>query len=205
MRLFILSAVLLLSPWQNASNQYFPQGCYMSFAEMRNRTPSLHCTLQVEERDPDAKTLLGGNDFQISGGGKCISKKEIKDEMWAYSDGAKMYVNCKRFRHRDAYALALTCGRFIAFYENGTESGMNAAGAGGVIGYGLAETFGKGAIDRALNLIDLKTSKLFLLDRPFLTHTLDSFPDLQEKYQKEPGNDRDSIMLRYVKLIDERE
>lgn len=209
MKVSLLILPVLLS-LQNGTDKHYPRGCYMSFAEIKNKMPGIGCNLKIEKRGEDAKLWLGGNDFKMVPADKCISKAKIQNQVWAYSNDTVLFVNCRllNIQSRDepatnSYSQVLTYGRYLAFYSYYLSQEVKIAGAlGGAVGTAIAAGNSKEPLKKELHVIDMQTAKLFWVDSAFIAKTLEGLPELYGKFtQKEMFANDAEVQLNYLKLV----
>jgi hypothetical protein len=200
----VYKILLLILPCFILHGQNFPKGAYMSFNEVRQKSPSSQCELIIKESGVDVNNKAGINDYQLAAPSRCISKSAIRKEMWAYSDGNSLYFNCRHLRKDAAYTKVLTFGRFLAFYENensGEKAAITAIGSvlgppGAMVGYAIGYAFENQEPGRYLNVIDMDSAKLFYLDSAFLSVKLKDYPALYENFKSDlyAGNEEQQLM-----------
>jgi hypothetical protein len=114
MKTFHIFFFLLLAPvFVYGQSNHFPEGAYMSFDEILERAPSRQLDLKLLRRTQGDIKMNGGNDFKLESEDKSISKKTIKKEIWAYSFGDTLYVNCKMFMMQTWYAPLISDGEYL--------------------------------------------------------------------------------------------
>jgi hypothetical protein len=183
-------------------NENFPRGCYMNLEELKSRNPSIHCPLQVKGRDDDTdKVWIWAEDFRLVSKNKCLTKTQINNEVWAYSNDTFLYLNCKAVKLQSGYTRVLTNGRFLAFYENWVSLAMGLPG-GFIVGAIVAGTVTK-PTGRYLQVIDLKTSMRYLVDSSYIEKTLKDFPALHEKFSKEGRPNDSDVHIGYLQEVNE--
>ena len=123
----------------------------MNLKEMLEKQPSNQIHLDIEERTEGDIVMMGGNDFKLISGDKSVKKRSIKREIWAYSDGKNLYVNCFQFDCQFWYAKVEVEGEKLQFHAG---ISMNEATMGGAIGGAVAAT------KRYLYQLNLETGKL---------------------------------------------
>jgi hypothetical protein len=114
MKTFLLFFFLLLAPiFVYCQSNHFPKGAYMSFDEILERAPSRQLDLKLLRRTQGDIKMNGGNDFKLESEDNSISKKTIKKEIWAYSFGDTLYVNCKKYMMQTWYAPLISDGEYL--------------------------------------------------------------------------------------------
>jgi hypothetical protein len=184
----------------------FPKGLYMSLDEVKKRTPSLKCSVIVEEQSEEVKVWMETNDYKLLPEGKCISQHKLKKKVWAYSDGEQLYINCRIVKLQSWYAKILTAGRFLAFYENRVSQNIkDAAVLGGLIGAHVAINSTQKPIDRYLQVIDLKESMRYFVDSVFVKRALAEHLELLQKFETEVDKNSHKTLLAYLQMINDIE
>jgi hypothetical protein len=174
----------------------YPAGCYMTIEELKTKTPSKHCRLQVGEKQAGAFLGFGANDYVLTSTDKCFSKKEIRSDMFAYSDGTHLYLNGGKQDLQGAYVGVIARGNnFFAF--NGTRTTQEAVGA---LLMGGEATTGTEAKGRYLYVMDVKTGKSFYATPEYMDKILESYPALKKQYDAEINKGADETMLKYINL-----
>ena len=92
-QLFVLTVLMTLNQTIKAQDIAYPEGMYMTFQEIIDKTPSEDFKVQLEKRTKGKIKMNGGNDFQINPINKNVKKKTLKKEVIAYSDGLNLYIN----------------------------------------------------------------------------------------------------------------
>ncbi len=204
--LFLFVFLTMLHPQSNTGNP-FPAGCYMSFAEIQTKAPSVQCSLKIDKRETDAKVWLGGNDFRLTCADKCISNAKIRSTVWAYSNGSDLYINCMKLKKdsQPSFAQIITYGRYLAFYRNRlSDKVQDAMILGGVVGGAIATGASEKPVEQDLFVIDTKTAKLFWVDSNYMTKILKEKPELYNEFihNGAKAND-DAIQLQYIRLLNQ--
>lgn len=82
--LFIL--ILFISEVNGQIDKY-PKGVYITFDEVKIKSPSQQIPLVVSKRTKSDIKMSGGNDYKIESEDKAINKNTVKKEFIAYSQG----------------------------------------------------------------------------------------------------------------------
>lgn len=218
MKISPLLILVLLLTGTTLTAQSFPHGIYMSITEIEEKKPSLTHSLRLERRTIGEIKMSGGNEYRLSSPTKVISKKDIKKNIVAYSNGDTLFLNCFQYRIQLHYTPILKHGRYLFFVagisqdenmynyqiqesETSTFWSKVGGGIGGAI-YGA-----KVAQLRFPYLLDIKTNDLTYLNDFGLEEILaKNSLELLKSYRKEKNrNDetKNQLMLKYVDKLNE--
>lgn len=220
MKIKLLALILFLVNILALNAQDFPKGIYMSIDEVQNKEPSLAYTLLSERRTIGEIKMSGGNDYRISSTTKLISKKDIKKNIAAYSNGDTLFLNCFKYNIQLHYTPVLKHGRYLFFVagisqdenmynyqiqesETSTFWSKVGGGIGGAI-YGA-----KVAQLRFPYLVDLESNELTYLNDFGLEELLakNSLALLKRYREEKNSNDipKSQLVLKYVDKLNELE
>ena len=199
--LFLVASLSSLAQQQN-----YPKGAYMSFDDIVTKTPSQKYELLVEKRTNGDIKIVGGNDYKIESEDKSL-KKTIKKEMWAYSDGDTLYINCFHYKVQPWYAKVLSDGDYLVFkgglsqLSDEQKEQMAMASYFGAIGGAFAGA--KMAMMRFLYVIDKKNNEISTLTPELLEKLLADDERLLQQFNEEADKKSEQILLKYVKLLND--
>jgi hypothetical protein len=88
----------------------YPKGAYLSFDELQAMQPSADLDIIVEKRTQGDIVMVGGNDYKLISNDKSIKKKYLRKEVFAYSDGEELFLNCFPLRLYFGYTKILNDG-----------------------------------------------------------------------------------------------
>ena len=185
--------------------QNYPKGAYMSFDEIVNKAPSQQYDFDVERRTDGDIKMVGGNDYKINSADKSIKKKFIKKEMWAYSNGDTLYINCFQYKVQPWYASVISDGKYLVIrgglsqLSDEQKKQMAMASYFGAIGGALAGA--KMAMMRFLYIIDKSTNEISTVTPELLENLLADYEEQLAQYSNEEAKDSEETMLRYLKLL----
>jgi len=203
---FYLTFLFLISiqfSTQCQSN-HFPKGAYMSFEEILERSPSRQMELDLVRRTQGDIKMSGGNDFKFESKDKSVSKKTIKKEIWAYSFGDTLYVNCRKFMMQTWYAPLISDGEYLVIkaglsnYLEEQEKQRNVSYAFGAIGGGLQGA--KLATLRFLYVIDKNSRIAKTVIEERMPDILETRQDLLIEFNKETEKTEDTY-LQYLRRL----
>ncbi|SFQ39101.1 DUF6563 family protein [Parafilimonas terrae] len=205
-KLVALSWPFLISTVSYTQANHFPKGAYMSFEEISNKNPSKQLELEIIKRTDFDIKMNGGNDYKFESNNGSVSKKTIKKEIWAYSTGDTLYINCLKFSIQTWYAPIISDGKYLivkAGLSNyaaeqkkqlkTTGNGWNATG-GAINGARLATL-------RFLYAIDKNTQKAITVTSGAMQDILKDRNDLLVQFNAETKKNDEFICLKYLKLL----
>jgi len=198
--------LLILSGFQaNAQQQKYPKGAYMSFEEIVKKTPSKQLDLTIEKRSKGDIKMVGGNDYKLTTEDKSIEKKMLKTELWAYSLGDTLFINCFQYKVQLWYACIISDGKYLIFKGGLSQNQdlykkqMKMAALFGAMGGAFAGA--KMALMRFVYIIEKSTNILKIINSEALKELLADRKDLLEQYEKEANKEDDQIIIKYLELI----
>jgi hypothetical protein len=189
----------------------YPEGAYMSLEEVLSRTPSQHPDVQVVFRTRGDIKMNGGNDFKLTSDDKTVKRRLLTKDIYAYSDGEILYINCRPLRLQKWYADVLGDGRYI-FFRAGLsnlskemrkkrgETAMVSVMFGGIVG-GLAAA--EQALERYMYAIDTESGEVMAVDEVVMDALLAPAPELQAAFREEPERRFDASWIKYFGLLDD--
>lgn len=200
----LIITVILFSGNQLSAQVNYHKGVYMSFEEIFYKKPSQQYDLEVVKRTVANIKMNGGNDYKLISPDKSVSKKTIKKEIWGYSTGDTLYLNCFHYDVQPWYANVISDGKYLVFFggiskdseEQKTQLQMGyyfGAVGGAIQGAKLATL-------RFLYVVDKKTNEIIAVTPEKMYDLLDNV-DLLQKYQHEIGKETEKVMIEYLKQL----
>ncbi len=199
--------LLLFGLNSNSQTNHFPKGAYMTFDEIINKNPSKQLDLQIIKRTMGDIKMNGGNDYKIESNDNTIPKKTLKKEIWAYSLGDTLYINCIQFGMQTWYAPLFSDGKYLvlkAGLSNYVDEQKKQRGIGyafGPIGGGLQGAHL--ATLRFLYVIDKNTKKAITVTEEKMQELLKDRNDLLSQFDNENKKDDEQVLVKYLKLLNE--
>lgn len=177
----------------------YPAGCYMTLEELQTKVPTKKCKLQVTEKAGGVFLGFGANDYVLQSKDDCLSKRQIRGDMFAYSNGNELYLNGGKQDLQGAYVGVVSRGKnYLVF--SGTRTTQEAIGA---MLMGGAATTGTEAKGRYLYVMDMKTGKSLYATPEYLDEILSPLPELKKQYDAENAKGSDETMLKYLILCNQ--
>jgi hypothetical protein len=197
-KLFVLAFTLIVC-YENSFSQEttYPKGGYMNLKELLNKQPSIPFVFQIEKRTKGDIRMTGGNDYKVHSEVDSISKKKIKNEIYAISTGDTLFLNCYPLGYQTWYTQALSTGKYIAFKAGYSTAEGREANMGGPFAGASAAT------ERFLYLLDTTSGKVVIYDQEKFSEFLDEYPDLKSQFRNETYMGT-STLIKYIKLINAR-
>ncbi|MEQ9443246.1 MAG: hypothetical protein RIG62_29685 [Cyclobacteriaceae bacterium] len=210
----ILAVIVLVLSVTMAFGQKsdYPKGVYMSFDEIKQKTPSVSVELEIERRTKGEIKMNGGNDYKLYTSDKSIRKKIIKKEYYGYSDGDSLYINCIHYDIQPWYATVLSDGKFLvirggismipktqkAQLDNQAQLGYMFGAIGGAI------QGAKLAMLRFIYVIDKESNQITTVSSDYLRKLLSETPELLEQFEAEEEQANQKIFVKYLGLLNEK-
>jgi hypothetical protein len=198
--------VYLILAYSAMAQEAIKKDCFLSNYEYRNGSPSVNIPLTIEKRSQTDIAMSGGNDYKVESANPDITKKYIKQELWAIRQGDALFINCFKLNLGWWYARALTVGRYIcldaslpSLIQLRKDLGLNSysSATGGAIA-GAAN-----AKQRILYIYDSRTEKVLLLDEKTMPKILEADAGLLKTYQSEGIKNRE-VLLNYIVQLNSR-
>ncbi|GAB3175047.1 hypothetical protein GCM10027291_34440 [Telluribacter humicola] len=190
----------------------YPAGAYMSFEEIKQKSPSVSVELEVERRTNGDIKMNGGNDYRLSKSDNSIPKKSLKKDYYGYSDGDSLYINCIHYKIQSWYTPVLSDGKFLvikggismvpkiqkAQLNNQVQLGHMFGAVGGAI------QGAKLAMLRFIYIIDKESNQITPVSSHLLKELLSSSTDLLGQYEAEKEHNDQEVFIKYLKLLNEQ-
>ncbi len=201
---FLLSITLVAS-----SQVTYPKGCYFNFEDLVNKTPVTTYHPAIEKRSKTDIAMNGGNDYKLDSPDNTIKRKVLKKEIFAYSSGDTLYINCSKYRLQNWYANVISDGKYFVFMagipmdpamqskklkEDIQMSMQFGAVAGAFAGAELAKL-------RFLYIVDKETNEVKMVDPEVMNNVLKDYPDLYTKYNTETKKDDREVQIEFLKQV----
>lgn len=184
-----------------------PQGIYLNLEDLKARRPTVQAKLQVSRRSGGDAAMSEGGDYKITDLGDSLAKKFLKREMFAYVSNDSLFLNCERQQLGPWYSLVLNRGEFLVFSTAKSSNGAIVTGAmiGGAIGGAVAGAIAgaSNADNRQYFILSMSTGNSRTLTKEYLIARFKDRGknDLLAKFNTEPDQDWDFILLRYAELL----
>lgn len=205
MRKIILILAVLLISFSVTSQEFYPKGSYLSFEELKAKTPSENFDLTIERRTKSDIKMNGGNDYKLITADKSIKRKVLKREIVAYSTGDSLFINGLPYKLQTWYSKIISDGKYFVFTagipmdKTMQTKEMQAGMAFGAIGGGIAGA--SLAMKRFLYILEKETNKVIMIDTEVMTELLTEYPELLDKYNLEGEKIEIPTQIEYLKIL----
>lgn len=205
----IIFLLLVTFSFSFGQQHNYPKGAYLSFDEIINKSPSEQYDLEIIARTNGDIKMVGGNDYKIESADKTIKKKVLKKDIWAYSNGDTLYINCFHYKVQPWYAKVISDGDFLVIRaglsQNSEEQKEQMAMGYSFGAIGGAFAGAKMAMLRFLYVIDKSTNEIFSVTSELLSKQLLADDDkLLQQFEEEADKESEQVLLKYVKLLNEK-
>ena len=207
-RLIVASLFYSINIVCYSQTNHFPRGTYMSFEEITNKNPSKQLNLEIIKRTAFDIQMNGGNDYKLESNNDSVSKKIRKKEIWGYSLGDTLYLNCFKFSMQTWYAPIISTGKYLIVkaglsnYAGEQKKQLKIANSGwAAMGGGIGGA--KLATLRFLYAIDNNTQEAITVSLETMQVLLKDRNDLLTKYNSEEKKDDETVYIKYLKLLNE--
>jgi hypothetical protein len=205
MRKIILILAVLLISFSVTSQEFYPKGSYLSFEELKAKTPSENFDLTIERRTKSDIKMNGGNDYKLISADKSIKRKVLKREIVAYSTGDSLFINGLPYKLQTWYSKIISDGKYFVFTagipmdKTMHTKEMKLGMAFGAIGGGIAGA--SLAMKRFLYILEKETNKIIMIDTEVMTELLTEYPELLDKYNLEGEKIEIPTQIEYLKIL----
>jgi hypothetical protein len=209
--LIVILSLALLSSTVHSQNDKYPEGFYMSFEETIKKSPSKNYNIELEKRSKGKIKMNGGNDYQLNPVDQNINKKFLKRDVYAYSDGTDLYLNCYKYELQFWYTKIVgENDKYFVFNAGlpmypkrfGIESSNISHMFGGIIsGFSAA----KKALIRLPYLLDKDSQEVILVSEKNIKDFIGNSTELVTEFDNEPEKDSIETLSKYLlKWINEK-
>ena len=218
MRKITFSIIILFPIHLSMLSAQKENGAYLSKYSYKQNSPEYNADFfGIKQRTKTNIAMVGGNDYKVECLGKDVSKKTIKNDIWAVVKNDTLYLNALPITGLMGYAKAEVAGRYCALKvaipnkakyikelsSNDVGNVSTVAILGGPIIGGIAGA--SQALKRILIVYDTETGARELLNLNSITKLLTPYDDLKEQFSFEVKKEDEEILLKYLILINEKE
>lgn len=203
-----LIITILLIGFYATSQGLYPKGWYMSFEEIKTKSPSKNYELEIEKRTNSDIKMNGGNDYKLISPDKTVKRKVLKKEIFAFSTGDSLYINCLPYKLQSWYSNIISDGEYFVFTagipmdETMQSKEMQAGMAFGAVGGAFAGA--SLAMRRFLYILNLETNNVEMVDVEVMNKALKDYPELLDQYNSESKKSEVLTQIDYLKLLNEK-
>ena len=197
MFIFLTNAVV-------AQTENYPQGLYMNLQEVLDKAPSGKHSVELEERSAGKIKMNGGNDYQINSAEKAVKRAFLFKEVYAYSEGSDLYLNCYKHELQAWYTRVEGENQKYFFFKagipmNAKRYGFESSDLSNMFG-GVFAAFGaaKRAMIRLPYLLDKDSQEAVLVSQKNIRDYIKTSPQLIDDYEKEQEKDNVDVISGYL-------
>ncbi len=196
MRKLLLSFSLLTTFSVFAQLPKYPKGIYFKFKDLKTGKPSNDISVEIDKTSLGGRLLWNKNDYKLISKDPDVVKSVLRRDVFAYSDGDSLYINCKPHHLHSGYTpITSQSGPYLFFSViQGSPSAIIPAA-------GIA-TIGEANGVRFLYYLDSNTGEVDRLNQDMMNYLLADHVELYDLYKKEKFYDREDVLLNYIKLLE---
>lgn len=200
----MLLVFVFLSINVQSQTENYPQGLYMNLQEVLDKKPSAALKVELEQRSPGKIKMNGGNDYQINSDDKTVKRSFLLKEVFAYSEGSHLYLNCLNFELQTWYAKVEGENGNYFFFKAGIPMnpkryGYKSSDLSNMFG-AIGGAFGgaKMAMARLPYLLDKNSGEAVLVSHKNIGNYIGSSPRLSDAYENEPEKESLEVISGYL-------
>ncbi|MBJ7881523.1 DUF6563 family protein [Gelidibacter salicanalis] len=202
--LILISAFVCYSLCMNAQTATYPEGIYMDFKEVIDKAPSKHLNVELEHRSTGKIKMNGGNDYQLNAIDKDVKRAFFLKDVYAYSEGTDLYINCFKYELQYWYAKVEGENSDYFFFKAGIpmnpkKHGFESSDLSNMFG-GVFAAFGaaKRALIRLPYLLDKDTQEAVLISEKNIRDYIGSSTALVDDYEQEQEKNNVEVITTYL-------
>jgi len=191
--LFILLVGIIIIPVKAQRN--YPKGIYLNLNELNLMKPSADYDIIVEERTKGDIVMYGGNDYKLTSYDNSIKKRYLKKEVFAYSDGKNLFLNCFPLKLYSGYTKILNDGNKYFIFKASISQDQDLSYMFGGVGGAMQAT------KRYLYAYDKATKTVIPITTNTLKKLLKNNQNLLDDYLSEQNKENEEIQLKYLIML----
>ncbi len=218
-RFFLTLLAVVFSMALHAQGQGYPQGVYLSFEDIKSKTPSSREVMQIVEYVIYDLNMNKNSEYALESADK--NKSLPKKAIFAYSDGNALYLSGLKFQNGARYSKLDSEGNRFLYFKGGLakdkaarkrqkethdlDNSPTAAYAFGAVGAVIAAAAGpqgQAAALRVLYVYDKRTDKVWAVDAVSMQEILSQRKDILDKFNKEFTKNSERTQRKYLEVLD---
>lgn len=212
-RYLILSFICTLSITLFGQNQLlYKAGGYSTLSDFHNNTPNYLDTFIVSKRTIGDIKAWGGNDYKVESLTGSTTKKVIKNQIWGIFNNDTLYLNGLYVTGLIGYSKVELFGKYCFLKPAFPVSpkiqknlGLNNPQSGYMFGaVGGAIQGAQMAVKRIPLIYRISDGRTVLLSKKSMLVLLGNYPELKNNFLKETKQESEDILLKYLKLLNEK-
>ena len=188
----------------DAQTENYPEGLYMNLQEVLDKAPSGKHSVELEERSAGKIKMNGGNNYQINSEDKTVKRSFVFKDVYAYSDGSELYLNCFKHELQAWYTKIEGENNNYFFFKAGIPTnpkryGFESSDLSNMFG-GVIAAFGaaKRAMIRLPYVLDKDSQEIVLVSDKNIRDYIKTSPQLVDAYEKEQEKDHVDVISNYL-------
>lgn len=197
----ILLAVLCHPLYAQMEN--YPKGLYMNIQEVFDKKPSEDYNVELEKRSSGKIKMNGGNDYQINSEDKAVKRSFLLKDVYAYSEGSELYLNCFKYELQYWYTKIEGENNKYFFFRAGIpmnpqRHGLKSSELSNMFGVFGAFGAAKRAMIRLPYLLDKASQDVVLVSDKNIRDYIGSSKYLIDEYENEQDKNDVDVISNYL-------
>ena len=181
-----------------------PKGGYANLQGVLEKTPCSDFNVEIERRSKGKIKMVAGNDYQLNPIDKSVKKKFLKNELYAYSDGDSLLLNCKKYEIQFWYSMIEAENDDYFLFRAGLPSNFERYGLeasnlpymfGGIIA-GISAA--KRALIRLPYILDKEKDEVYIVSEENILEYIGDNQGLKEQFANELEKGDVDTLMRYL-------
>ncbi len=188
----------------SAQTELYPHGIYMDLQEVLNKAPSGDFSVELEKRSTGKIKMNGGNDYQINSADKAVKKTFLLKDVYAYSEGSDLYLNCMKYELQAWYTKVEGENNNYFFFKAGIPMnpkryGFQSSDLSSMFG-GVGAAFGaaKRAMIRLPYVLDKESQEVVLVTDKNIRDYIGTSQQLVDEFDKEEEKNNVDVISSYL-------
>ncbi len=176
----------------------YPEGGYDNFEDLNSKKPSAKVKYGIRERPDKEIEKIGGNDYDAEFLDEKTGKWHREREVFAISDGKKLYLNGRSFNLPIGFMEVIEEGYYLVFLcSTPSASRTNVSELGAV---SVNQDIGR-VRKKIYYCLDTSTGKAKMFNKLLLRQLLNNHSDLANRFESEPENTKIEVEMEYLRLL----
>ncbi len=202
-KILLIVIILMFSVQAKPQNDAYPKGLYMSFEEVVEKLPSQNYDVELEERAKGEIKMNGGNDYQLNPINKNVKKKFLRGNVYAYSDGTDLYLNCLKYELQVWYSKVEGENEQYFLFNAGIpmfpkDYGIKNNDISYVFGVIGAFSAAKKALVRLPYLLNKESEEVVLVSEKNIKEVIGNSSKLAIEFDKEAEKEDVEVLSKYL-------
>ncbi len=180
----------------------YPKGIYFSLEELISKEPKKTSALVVQKRPTGSIKRKGGNDYKLYDSNFNFSHSDVKNKIFAYSNGTELFINGTKYDLQHYYFRVVNDGKYLVF-KSGIPTNakkesvqMQIASTKAPVGKKMSGPFL--ATMRFVYILNKETGKITVVDKRNIESIIGDVPSLLNRYNLEDQKSSTETLLKYI-------